>query len=94
MLFAILPLMPPGVNRFFMVPFELDYIPVVPLYLTLDTLALMILVQEWRSTGRVGKYSMIGAGWIFVQSALHVTIADSESFLAFCRYVASLAHYR
>jgi len=94
MLFAILPLMPPGVNRFFMVPFNLDYIPVLPRYLTLDTLALMILVQEWRSTGRVGKYSMIGAGWIFVQSALHVTIADSESFLAFCRYVASLAHYR
>lgn len=94
MLFAILPLMPPGVNRFYMLPFELDYIPVVPLYLTLDAFALAILAHEWHSTGRIGRYSAIGAGWILLQTLLHVPVASSDVFLEFCRYVAGLAHYR
>lgn len=94
MLFAILPILPPGVNRFYMVPFGLDYIPVLPLYLTLDALALAILIHEWRSTGKIDRYSMIGAGWMLLQSGLHVPIADSESFFELCRYVASLVRYR
>lgn len=42
MLFAALPIIPPGVNRFYQVPFGLDYIPVLPLYLTLNSLAFAI----------------------------------------------------
>lgn len=94
MLYAILPLMPPGVNRFFMVPFGLDYIPVVPLYLTLDGLALVMLLHEWRASGKIGGYSLLGAGWIFLQSLLHVPLAGSEAFLEFCRYVAGFVYYR
>lgn len=94
MLYAILPILPPGVNRFYMVPFGLDSIPVLPLYLTLDALALAILIHEWRSTGKIGRYSMIGAGWMLLQSGLHVPIANSEGFLDLCRYVASLVRYR
>jgi hypothetical protein len=93
-LFAMLPILPPGVNRFYQVPFGLDYIPVLPLYLTLNSMALAILVQEWRSTGKIGKYSMIGAGWIFVQSLVHVPIVHSDWFLAAVRFVAGLIRYR
>lgn len=93
-LFSILPLLPPGVNRFYMIPFGLDTIPVIPLYLTLDALALAILVHEWRHQGSIGRYSMIGAGWLLMQQALHVPVVESEAFLSFCQYVASLVHYR
>ena len=93
-LFAMLPILPPGVNRFYQVPFELDYIPVLPLYVTLNSMALAILVQEWRSTGKIGKYSMIGAGFIFLQSLVHVPVVHSEWFLEAIRYVAGLIHYR
>jgi hypothetical protein len=94
MLFSILPLMPPGVNRFYMVPFGLQGIPVLPLYLTLDALALAILVQEWRSSGRIGRYSLVGAGFLLIQQALHVPVAGSEAFLTFCQGVAAMVRYR
>lgn len=94
MLFAILPILPPGINRLYMVPFGLDYIPVLPLYLTLDALALAIVIHEWRSTGKIGRYTMIGAGWMLLQSLVHVPIAGSEGFLELCRYVAGLVRYR
>jgi hypothetical protein len=93
-LLAILPLMPPGVNRFYMVPFGLSTIPVWPMYLTLDAIAAAILVQEWRSTGRVGRYSLIGAGWLLMQQLLHVPVAHSAWFAEFCQFVASLVRYR
>lgn len=93
-LFSILPLLPPGVNRFYMIPFGLDTIPVIPLYLTLDAMALAILVHEWHHQGRIGRYSMIGAGWLLMQQILHVPVVESEAFLSFCQYVASLVHYR
>ena len=93
-LFSILPLMPPGVNRFYMVPFGLPTIPVVPLYLTLDALAIAILVHEWRRTGTVGRYSLIGAGFLLLQQALHVPVAGSEAFVGFCQQVAGLVRYR
>lgn len=93
-LFAMLPILPPGVNRFYQVPFGLDYIPVLPLYLTLDSMALAILVHEWRMSGRIGKYSMIGAGFIFVQSLIHVPIVQSDWFLEAVRYVAAMIRYR
>ncbi len=66
----------------------------LPLYVTLDSLAAAILVHEWRSTGKIGKYSMIGAGFIFVQSLVHVPIVHSDWFLEAVRYVAGLIHYR
>lgn len=80
MLFAVIPIIPPGVNRFYQIPFGLDYIPVLPLYLTLNSLSLAILIHEWRSTGKIGGYSMIGAGLILLQSLLHVPIVQSEMF--------------
>jgi hypothetical protein len=94
MLFAMLPILPPGVNRFYQVPFEISYIPVVPLYLTLNSMAIAILVHEWRTSGKIGKYSMIGAGWIFVQSLVHYPIVHSAWFLEAVRFTAGLIRYR
>lgn len=94
MLFAILPILPPGVNRFYMVPLGIDTIPVVHLYLTLNAMSLAILIHEWRNNGSIARTSMIGAGYLLLQSVLHVPVAGSETFLKLCQYLAGLVYYR
>jgi len=95
MLFAVLPVIPPGVNRFYQVPFGLNYIPVLPLYLTLDALVFAILIHEWRTTGKIGKYSIIGGGLIVLQGLLHVPIVHTEWFTAGVRYfITEMVRYR
>jgi hypothetical protein len=94
-LFAMLPLLPPGVNRFWYHALSLnDFFPVVPLYLTLWSMAGAILVQEWRSTGRISRHSMFGAGWIVVQGILHKIVVGSQAFDQFSAAVLNMVHYR
>lgn len=94
MLFAILPILPPGVNRFFMVPLGMDVVPVVPLYLTLNAMSLAILIHEFRNNGRIAGTSMIGAGYMLLQTVLHVPMSNSPTLLRFGEYLASLVYYR
>jgi len=94
-LFAMLPLLPPGVNRFWSKGLGLvDAIPVVPLYLTLWSMALAILVHEWRRTGRLSRYSLFGAGWIFVEGAMHKVVVHSPPFDHLAAIILGLVHYR
>lgn len=94
-LFAMLPVLPPGVNRFWYMSLGLDdSFPTLPLYLTLWSMATAILVHEWRRMGRISGYSMIGAGWIFVQGVLHETVVGSAVFDRFAANLLSLIHYR
>ena len=94
-LFAMLPVLPPGVNRFWYVALGLDdFFPVVHLYLTLWSMAVAVLVHEWRRTGRISGYSMIGAGWILLQGIMHEPMVGSEMFDQFTANLLSLVHYR
>jgi hypothetical protein len=93
-LFAMLPVLPPGVNRFWSHLLGLEPIPVVPLYLTLWSMAAAILVHEWRRTGRISRYSMFGAGWIVVEGVLHKIVVHSAPFDSFAGGLLGLVHYR
>ncbi len=94
-LFAMLPVLPPGVNRFWANLLGLsDAIPTFWLYLTLWSFAAALLIQERRSTGKIGVYSMFGAGWILLQGALHELVVGSETFNAFAAGLLGLVHYR
>ncbi|MGV3590984.1 MAG: hypothetical protein ACO1PZ_04790 [Gammaproteobacteria bacterium] len=93
-LFATLLILPPGVHRMYMVPFGLAEFPVTAMYLTLDVLALAILVHEWRTNGRIGVYSMIGAGWLLLQQLLHFPVIESMWFADFVRELMSMVRYR
>ncbi len=44
-LLAMLPLLPPGIHRFYMVPLELREFPIAAMYCTLDAMAITIIVQ-------------------------------------------------
>lgn len=93
-LLAMLPLLPPGIHRLYMVPLGLTTFPVVAMYLTLDAMALAIVLQERRQTGTVGKYTWIGVGWIVAQQAVHWAIIDTAFFADAVQGLGSLARYR
>jgi hypothetical protein len=94
-MFAMLPVLPPGVNRFWFVSLGLDdFFPVVPLYATLWSMAIAILIHERSRTGTVSRYSMFGAGWIFVQGIMHETVVASAAFDRVAAAILGLVHYR
>jgi hypothetical protein len=94
-LFAMLPVIPPGVNRFWSNALRLDDpIPTFWLYLTLWSMAVAILVQEKRSSGKIAGTSLFGAGWIFVQGAVHEVVVGSAWFNDVGGALLSLVHYR
>jgi hypothetical protein len=94
-LFAMLPVIPPGVNRFWANALGLDDpIPTLWLYLTLWSMAAAILVHERRTTGRIGGYSLLGAGWIFVEGALHEAVVGSPGFERVSAAILGLVYYR
>lgn len=93
-LFATLLILPPGVHRLYMVPFGLSEFPVLPMYLTLDVLAIAILAHEWRTTQRLHALSLVGAGWLLLQQLLHFPVTHSEWFADFVRALMGMVRYR
>lgn len=94
-LFAMLPVIPPGVNRFWANALGLDDpVPTFWLYLTLWSMAAAILVQERRTTGRIGGHSLLGAGWIVVEGVLHEAVVGSAAFERVSAAILGLVHYR
>jgi hypothetical protein len=93
-LFAMLPVLPPGVNRFWSELLGLEPIPVVPLYATLWTMAAAILIHEWHKRGRISRYSMLGAGWIVVEGVMHKVVVHSAPFDRVAAALLGLVHYR
>jgi hypothetical protein len=94
MLLAMLPLLPPGIHRLYMVPLGLSSFPILPMYLTLDAMALAILVHEWRNRARISAYTLVGVGWILVQQALHYPVTHADWFAAFVYDVSGMVRYR
>src|SRR5690606_6083484 len=94
-LFAMLPVIPPGVNRFWANALGLaDPIPTFWLYLTLWTMAAAILAHQWRRTGRIDRYSAFGAGWIVLQGLVHEAVVGSAWFETLSGAILNLVHYR
>lgn len=93
-LLAMLPILPPGIHRLYMVPFGIPYFPLLPMYLTLDALAIAILVHEWRSNARINTYTWFGVAWIGVQQILHYPVTHADWFAALVYDVSGMVHYR
>ena len=94
-LFAMLPVLPPGVNRFWASALGLDDpVPTFWLYLTLWSMAAAILAQEWAERRRISHWSMLGAAWIVVQGAVHEAVVGSAWFEGLAGAILSLVHYR
>lgn len=93
-LLATIPLLPPGINRLYMMSLDLSGPPFLATYLTMDLFVIAILLNDWRSDGKINKYSIIGAAFILTQQVLHFPITNSDAFMNFCGFMASLSYYR
>jgi hypothetical protein len=93
-LFATINLLPPGVNRLYMVSLELTRLPLLATYLTLDALAIAILIHDRRTGGKLSAASLIGAAFVFVPQLLQPLIVDSAAFASLSAMLAELVHYR
>jgi hypothetical protein len=93
-LFATINLLPPGVNRLYMVSFGLTDVPLLATYLTLDALALAMLVHDWRATGKITAASLTGAAFVFGPQLLYPLIVGSQAFASFTGMLGGLGYYR
>jgi hypothetical protein len=93
-LFATIPLLPPGINRMYQVVFQLPNLPVLATYLTMAVIAAAILVYDWRTLGKISKASIIGATVVYGQELLHIPISHSEAFAGVVSFLSSLIYYR
>lgn len=93
-LFSTINLLPPGVNRLYMVSFGLTDVPLLATYLTLDALAIAMLVYDWRTIGRASAASLTGAAFVFGPQLLYPLIANSAAFERVVALLGGIAHYR
>jgi hypothetical protein len=93
-LFATIPLLPPGINRTYQVAFQLDYLPVLATYLTMAAIAVAILVHERKTAGRISTAAKIGAAVVFGQQLLHWPVSNSAVFAEYSSFLTSLVYYR
>ena len=93
-LFAMIPLLPPGINRTYQVLGQLDYLPVLATYLTMAALAAALIVHDYRNNGRLTFASKVGGVVVFGQQLLHVPVTRSETFAEVVSFLAGLVHYR
>jgi uncharacterized membrane protein len=93
-LFATIPLLPPGINRMYQVGFQLDYLPVLATYLTMAAIATAILVHDWQTTGRINNASKIGSAVVFGQALLHWPVSNSAAFVKASSFLMGLVYYR
>ena len=93
-LFATIPLLPPGINRTYQVLGQLDYLPVLATYLTMAAIATALVVQDYRSNGKLSFASKVGGTIVFGQQLLHVPITRSETFAEVASFLTGLVYYR
>lgn len=93
-LFAIIPLLPPGINRLYMALLDQFTLPLIWTYLTMDAMVAAILIHDWRTNGRLSRASITGAVIIVGSHVLHYPITHSDTFASFCMFLGSLSGYR
>lgn len=93
-LFSVIPLLPPGINRLYMALLDQFTLPLLWTYLTMDALVAAIVFQDWRENGKLSRASITGSVIILGTHLLHTPIAYSEPFARFCMFLGSLSGYR
>jgi hypothetical protein len=94
MLFATINLLPPGINRLYIVTFGLTNVPLLATFITMDVLALAVLIHHWRTRRSIAGAAVTGMAFILVPQLLCVPIVNSEAFASLIGAVADLAYYR
>lgn len=93
-LMAMLSILMPGINRFYMGLLGLGYVPFYPTYGTMDVMLAAILWNERRVTGSVSGASWAGAAIIVVPQVLMPLVVPAAWFTDLMLWLGSLVYYR
>lgn len=93
-LLAMLSIIMPGINRFYMMSLGLTGVPFLATYLTMDVILAAALYHEHKATAQVSTATWIGAAIIVLPQPLLPLVAPSPEFIAFLDYLGSLVYYR
>jgi len=94
MLSATIFILPPGINRLYMVIWELAEAPVFWTYLTMDLLVAAILVYDWRTLGKISPISILGAVVVVMPHLMHPLLASSGMYTGVYGFLEGLYYYR
>lgn len=92
-LLAMISILMPGINRFYMMSLGLGRVPFYATYLTMDLMLAAVLWHERRASGRISGATWIGAAVVLVPQAF-LPLAPTAAFADFVAYVGSLVYYR
>ena len=93
-LFATINLLPPGINRLYMVLFGLTEAPLLATFITMDLLALAVLIHDWRNTRKITFAAVTGSAFVLLPQLLLAPIVNSAAFASLTRMLTDLAYYR
>jgi hypothetical protein len=93
-LFATINLLPPGINRLYMVLFGLTNAPLLATFVTMDVLALAVLVHHWRARREITAAAVTGAAFVLLPQVLCLPIVNSAAFASLIGALTDLAYYR
>lgn len=94
-LMATIPLLPPGINRMYMELFNLDFLPVLATYLTMDLFVIALVFNDWRVNKTLSNAAVTGAVFVVGVQLLHIPLTNSDAFAEFTRITTSgWVHYR
>ena len=93
-LLAMVSILMPGINRFYMMTLGLSRVPFYATYLTMDAMLAAILWHERRVTGAVSRASWIAAAIIVLPQVLFPLIAPTQAFANLVTFFGSLVYYR
>lgn len=93
-LFATINLLPPGINRLYMVSFGLTNAPLLATFVTMDVLALAVLIHHWRARREITAAAITGAAFVLLPQILCLPIVNSAAFASFIGVLTDLAYYR
>lgn len=93
-LFATINLLPPGINRLYMVSMGTTEVPLLATYLTMDALAIAMVVHDWRMEGKITKATLTGAAFVFGPQLLYPLVVGSAVFGSLVAMLGGMAYYR
>jgi hypothetical protein len=77
-----------------MVVFGLSGAPLLATFLTMDALALAVLIHDWRTNRKISAAAWTGAAFVLVPQLLCVPVVNTAAFVSLTGVLADLAHYR
>ena len=95
MLIATIAVLMPGINRFYMLGFGVEGVPVYTTYMTMNVLLAAVLAHEWWKSGSApSRNSWIAAAIVLVPQPLNWLLSPTQPYHEFIYYLGSLVYYR